>query len=116
MVLKCGGLIKAQIYKMPYRDSPHHETENVMSFNHLHLFEPIEHKEEYHIRKPNNENFVLEFGDEKCIYVGEKLITFETNDTILKYSSKLGFIDSKFPYAYGGENIYLMLHRKYISI
>ena len=50
------------------------------------------------------------------IYMGEKVISFETNDTILNYSSELGFNDNKFPYAYGGENIYFMVHRKNIPI
>ena len=33
---------------------------------------------------------------------------------MLNYSSELGFNDVKFPYAYGENNIYFMLHRKYI--
>ena len=48
--------------------------------------------------------------------MGEKVITFETNDIIVKYCSKLGFSDIKYPYAYDEENIYFMLHRKYIPI
>ena len=47
------------------------------------------------------------------IYVGEKVITFETNDTILNYSSELGFNDIKYPFAYGEDIIYFMLHQKY---
>ena len=31
--------------------------------------------------------------------MGEKVITFETNDTIPNYSSELGFNDFIFPYA-----------------
>ena len=46
--------------------------------------------------------------------MGEKVITFETKDTILNYSSELGFNGIKFPYAHGGENINFMLHRKNI--
>ena len=45
---------KAQIYKMPYRNSPHQEIEIVMSFDCLRLFRPNEHTEDYHIRKPND--------------------------------------------------------------
>ena len=30
------------------------------------------------------------------------------------YSSKLGYNDVGFPYAYGEENIYFMFHQKYI--
>ena len=33
IVLIFTDLKKAQIYKMPYRNSPHQETENVMSFD-----------------------------------------------------------------------------------
>ena len=116
LVLIFGDLNKVQIYKMPYRDSPNYEIEIVMSFNYLYLFKPNEHKEVYHIRKPNNENFLFEIGDKKNIYVGAKMITFETNDTFLYYSSELGFNDIKFPYAYAGDNIYFMLHRKHIPI
>ena len=48
--------------------------------------------------------------------MGEIVNTFETNDTILKYSSDLGFSDFKYPFAYGEENSYFMLHQKYIPI
>ena len=48
--------------------------------------------------------------------MGEKIFSFETNDEIVKYSSELGFNDIKFPFAYGEENIYFMLHQKHISI
>ena len=71
----------------------------------MNLFKPNEHTEDYHIRQPNDEDFLFEIGDEKYIYVGEKVITFETNDIIVKYSSKLGFNDIKYPYAYGEEII-----------
>ena len=86
-----------------------------MSFIYLSLLKPNEHTEDYHIRKPNNETFLFEIGDEKYIYVGEKLITFETNDTILKCSLDIGSDDIKFPYAYGEENIYFMLLQKKYS-
>ena len=46
--------------------------------------------------------------------MGEKVISFETNDKIVKYSSEHGFNDIKFPFACGEENIYFMLHKKYI--
>ena len=116
MVLNFSDLNKAQIYKMPYRNSPHEEIEILMSFNYLKLFKPNEHSEEYDTRKPNNENFPFEIGDKKCIYVGEKVVSFETNDKIVKYSSELGFNDIKFPFAYGEENTYFMLHQKYITL
>ena len=115
MVLIFNDLNKAQIYKKPYRDSSHHEIEIVMSFNCLNVFKTIEHTEDYHIRKPNDVVFRFQIEDKKDIYVGEKVITFETNDTILNYSLELGFNGIKVPYAYGGENIYFMLHRKNFS-
>ena len=72
LVLKFSDLNKTQFFKMPYRDSPHHEIEIVMSFNYLYLFKPNEHKEEFHNRKSNNENFRFETRVKEYIYVGEK--------------------------------------------
>ena len=77
------------------------------------LFKPNEHTEDYHFRKPNDENFLFEIEDRKYMYAGEKVFTFETNDIIVKNSSELGHNDIKYPYAYGEENIYFMLHQKY---
>ena len=65
---------------MPYRDNPHHEIEKIMSFGHLNMFKPNEHTEEYHKGGPNDKNFLFEIQDKKYIYVGEKLVTFLTND------------------------------------
>ena len=113
MVLLLTDLNKAQIYKMPFRDSPHHEIEILMSFDYLHLFRPNEHTEDYHIRKTNNENFLFKIEDQKNIHVGEKLFSFETNDEIEEYSSEHGFNGPIFPFAHGKENIYFMLHQKY---
>ena len=47
--------------------------------------------------------------------MGEKVITSERNDIIVKYFLDLYFNDIKFPYAYGEENIYFMLHQKFVS-
>ena len=80
------------------------------------MFKPNEYKEDYGIRKPNIENFLFEIRNKKYIYVGEKVNNFETNDTILNFSSELGFNDIKYPFAYGEENIYFMLHLRYIPI
>ena len=99
LVFNFSDLNKAQIYKMPYRESPHHEIEIVISFNSLNVFQPNEHTNDYHIKKPNSENFLFEIEDKNFFYVGEKVIFFETSDTILNYSSELGFNDIKFPYA-----------------
>ena len=99
LILIFSDLNRAQIFKMPYNDSSHNRIEMVMSFNYSCLFKPNGHKEDYHTRKPNNENPVFEIEDKIYVYVGEKVITFETHDTTLNYSSELGFKDIKYPFA-----------------
>ena len=116
MVLLFTDFKKAQIYKMPYRDSPHHEIEILMSFDYLHLFRPNEHTEDYHIRKPNNANFLFKIEDKKYIHVGENFFSFETDDEIVKYSSEHGHNDNNYSFARGKENIYFMLEQKHIPI
>ena len=108
LVLIFTELKKAQIYKIPYRNSPHQEIEIVISFDYLHVFGPNE----------NNKDgkFLFEIEYKKCIHVGEKLVSFETNDEIVKYFSEHGFNDVKYPFAYGKENIYFMLHQKFVPI
>ena len=86
------------------------------SFDYLHLFRPNEHTEDYHITKPNNENFLFKIENKKYILVGENLFTFETNDEIVKYSSEHGYNDVKYPFPYGKENIYFLLEQKYIPL
>ena len=108
IVLIFTDLKKAQIYKMPYRDSPHHEIEIVMSFDYLHVFGPDEDNKDG--------NFLFEVEDKKYVHVGEKLFSFETNDKIVDYFSEHGNNDVKYPFAYGKENIYSILHQKYIPI
>ena len=76
IVLVFTDLKKAQIYKIPCRDSPHHEIEIVMSFDYLHVFGPDENNKDG--------NFLFEIGDEKYIHVGEELYSFETIDEIEK--------------------------------
>ena len=73
---------KAQIYKMPCRVSSQDEIEIVMSSNFLNLFMPNEHTEDYHIRKPNDEKFLFQIEDKKFFYVGDKVLSFETNDML----------------------------------
>ena len=84
MVLFFIDLEKAQIYKMPNRNSPHQKIEIFMSFFYLLLFRPNEHSEDYHIRKPNDESFLFQIEDKNCIYMGENIFIFETNDEIVK--------------------------------
>ena len=116
IVLIFTDLNKTQIYKMPYRDSPHREIEILMSFDYLHLFRPNEHTEDYHIRKPNNANFLFKIEDKKYTHVGKNLFSFETCDEIVRYFSEHGHNDIKDSFARGKENIYFMLDRKYIPI
>ena len=108
MVLIFSDLKKAQVYKMPYKDSPHHEIEILMSFDYLHAFGPNENNKDG--------NFLFEIEDKKYIHVGEKIFSFETNDEIEKYFSEHGNNDVKYPFAYGKENIYFMSYQKYILL
>ena len=39
-----------------------------MSFDYMHLFRPNEYNEHYHIRKPNDENFLFKNEDKKKIF------------------------------------------------
>ena len=52
----------------------------------------------------------------KYVHVGENLFSFETNDEIVDYFIEHGFNDVKFPFAHGKQNIYFMLHQKYIPL
>ena len=108
IVLIFTDLKKAQIYKIPYRNSPHQEIDIVMSFDYLHVFGPDENNKDG--------NFLFEIGDKKYIHVGEKSFSFETNDEIVDYFSEHGLNHVKFSYARGKENIYFMLHQKYILL
>ena len=108
MVLIFADLKKAQIYKMPFRNSPHQEIEKVMSFDYLHVFGLDEDNKDG--------NFLFEIEDKKYVHVGEKLFSFETNDEIDGYTVEHGFNDVKYPFAHGKENIYFMLHQKYIPL
>ena len=108
IVLIFTDLKKAQVYKMPYRDSPHQEIEMVMSFDYLRVFGLDENNKDG--------NFLFEIEDKKYIHVGEEFFSFETNDEIEKYFSEHGFNDVKYPFAYGKENIYFMSYQKYIPI
>ena len=82
----------------------------------MNVFKPYEHTVDYHIRKPNDEKLLFEIGDNKWIYKGEKVFTFQRNCIKVKYSLDLGFNNIQFPDAYGEENIYFLLHQKSIPI
>ena len=108
MVLLFSDLQKAQIYKIPNRNSPHHEIEINMSFDFLHVFAPDENN------KDGKSLFRVE--DEKCFHGGATLFSFQTNDELVENFSEDGFHDIKFPFAHGKESIYFMLHQKYIPL
>ena len=103
-----GDLKKAQIYKIPYRNSPHQEIETFMSFDYLLVFGPDEYNKDG--------NFLFEIEDKKYIHVGATLFSFGTNDEIVEYFSEHGFNDIEFSFAHGKEIVYFMLHQKYIPI
>ena len=108
--------MKAQIYKMPYRNSPHQEIEMVISFDYLQMFKPNELDKKTHAGIQTNKNFLFKIEDKKYIYVGERIFTFKTNDEITEYFSEDGNNDVKYPFALSNEKIYHMLHQKYIPI
>ena len=108
IVLIFTDLKKAQIYKMPYRNSPHQEIGKVMSFDYLHVFGPDENNKEG--------NFLFEIKNKKYVHVGDKLFSFETNDEIVHYFTEHGNNDVKYSFAYSKENIYFLLHQKYIPL
>ena len=116
MVLIFSDLNKAQIYKMPFRYSPHNEIEILMGFDDLNLFRPNEDVEGYHVKKPQDANFLFESEDKRYIHVVDKTFTFEVNDSKVKHSSEPSFNYVKNIFAYGQENIYFMLNQKYIPI
>ena len=110
IVLIFTDLKKAQLYKMPYRNSRHQEIGKVMSFDYLHVFGPDENNKDG--------NFLFEIKNKKYVHVGDKLFSFETNDEIVDYFyfTEHGNNDVKYSFAYSKENIYFMLHQKYIPL
>ena len=79
-----------------------------MSFDYLHLFGPAE--------KLDNGIFLFEIEHKRYIHMGDKIISFETDDVIEGYTVEHGYNDVKYPYACGKGNIYFMLHEKYILL
>ena len=57
-VLIFSHLNKAQIQKTPHTQAPIHETEILMSFNCLIVFEPNNDVEFFHFKKPNKNNSI----------------------------------------------------------
>ena len=87
-----------------------------MSLKDLELFKQNEQTEDYNNRGANDKNFLFEIEDKKYNYVGENLVSFETSDKIVEYSSIEEYNDIEFPFVYGEENIYFMLPEKCIPI
>ena len=48
--------------------------------------------------------------------MGDKIISFETDDEIERYTVEHGFNVVKYPFAHSKENIYFMLEQKHIPI
>ena len=82
-----------------------------MSFKYLSLFKPNERTKDYYNRNQTIKKSQMKLMI-KNIYVGEKLVSFGTTDSIVECSLIDAFNDVKYPYAHGIENIYFMLHRK----
>ena len=82
MVLIFNDLKKAQLYKMPYRDSPNHEIEMVKKSDYQHLFKPFDFDKKTHARIVIDKNFLFKSEDKKYIFVGENIYIFETIDDI----------------------------------
>ena len=108
MILIFTDLKTAQIYKMPYRNSPHQEIEKVMSFDYLRVFGLDETNKDG--------NFLFEIENREYVHVGKNLFSFETNDEIVECFSEHCNNDVKYSFAYGKGNINFMLHQKYIPL
>ena len=116
MLLIFTDLKKAQIYKMPYRNSHHQEIEMVTKFDYQHLFKPFDFDKKTRARIVTDENFLFKIEDKKYIFVGENVYIFETIDDIDEYFSETGHNDVKYLFALSKENIYYMAHQKDITI
>ena len=110
MLLIYDGLNKAQIYKLQCRVSPYKEIETLTSFDYLNVFKPNELTDHYLNRVANNENFLFDVKYIEYAYVGDRVISFETDDVIVEYSSEQGFNNVKFPFARGEKKVYFKLH------
>ena len=99
MVLIFTDLKKAQIYKMPYRNSCHQEIEIVKNFDYQHIFKPFDLVKKTHAKIVTDENFLFKIEDKKYIYLGDKVFSFKPIDDIEEYFSKTKHNDVKYPFA-----------------
>ena len=88
-------LKKAELYKIPYRNSHHQENERVIKFDYQHLFKPFDLDKETHARIERDANFLFKIEDKKFIYVGDKIFSFETVDDNEEYFSETDNNDLK---------------------
>ena len=116
MVLNFTDLKKAQIYKIPHKNSQHQEIEILTKFDYQELLKPYDLDPEFHSRVATNTNFLFKIEDKNNVYVADKVFSFETVDDIEEYFSETNNNDVKYPFGLGDENIYYMLYQKYISI
>ena len=116
MVLIFTDLKKAQIYKIPYRNSHHQEIEIVIKFDYQNLFKPFDLDKETHARIETDANFLFKIEDKNYIYVGDKVFSFETVDDIEQYFSEKDNNDVKYHFGLSDENIYYLLYQKNITI
>ena len=110
MILIFTDLKKAQIYKIPYKNSPHQEIEIVTKFDYQQLFKPFD------LDKETDVKFLFKIEDKKYIYVGDKDFPFESVDDIEEYFSETGNNQIKYPFDLSDNYIYYMLYQKYITI
>ena len=90
-VLVFSDFNKTQVFKMLFRDCLLNGFELPLSSSYLNVFEMNKHTQDYHIREPINGNFLFEIEDKKYVFVGNEVITFETNDILVKKIVTLRF-------------------------
>ena len=107
---------KAQIYTFPNRVDEFDTIRLIIEFKYKRLFRPNTHLERYYILPHKDEKFLFKIADKEYLHVSEKIFTFKTDNNIVKYGSKYGYNDIKYPFAYDKTNIYYMLEQKYEPI
>ena len=50
----------------------------------MHLLKTNEHIEDYHIREPNDGNFLFQAKGSEYVFVGDEVRSFKTNDEIVE--------------------------------
>jgi hypothetical protein len=65
--------------------------------------------------KMHGNSLLIKINKNKYVHIGSKIYQFTTNDKILDYVSPVGNSNVPYPIAYGEDNVYFMLDRKYIK-